>query len=448
MFLIHHVTKNNLNSIFTAMFRKAFWILFLMVFAYSCHKDGDMSSPVVEVYSPANYSSYSVLDTIMLNIRVTDNIKVEWVKVSVVNTNHIAALHENSYQSNTAEFNLNAPYIIDDIYLNSGTYYICVMASDGRNQTTFYRQIYITGIPRKLIGIIAITKNQTLSNVIKVDTFLVQHNVSVSTPDIAFSALNSRNQILFMSGKYSLPLIAFNLNTLQTDWSVLNQATPPFPYFENLNFATNSVLYVSFTNGNLRGYTSSGSVVFSPTTETNWIPSSTCLSNLFLLCDKKNLSGQQHQLSVYFSLTSYLLQQLSLNDFATLEIVPKNSSSVYLIGNQNNLGTIKLYSITDNSIANITTGSTQAFTTVKQLNSGQILIANPTDVSLFDMNTENMSALISGLSTTQIQVEDISNRIYVAHQNSIKVYSLSPLTFQNEITFADTIARFHLLYNK
>ena len=427
---------------------RIYWVFLLMVLISSCHKEGDTSSPLVEFYTPAANSSYSVLDTIMVNIRVTDNVMVQWVKLSVVNSNHITALHEISFQPNTADFNLNMPYVIDDIYLSSGTYYICVMASDGQNQTTSYRQIYISGIPRKLTGIIAITKNQTLSKIIRVDSLLMQHNLSTSTTDIAYSELDSRNQLLFMSGKYTLPLTAFNLNTLQSNWSILNQATPPFPYFENLNFASNSVLYVCFNNGNLRGYISTGSTVFSTNADMNWIPTTTCLQNLFLLCDKKNLSGQQHQMYVYFSMTGYLLQQISLNDFATMEMVSKNSSSVYLIGNLNGVGTIKLYSVSNNSTANVNTSMLQAFTSVKQLDSQYILISSNSNIYIFDMINEVLSPLFPGISATQIQVDDITNQIYLAHQNTIKIYSWPALSFQNEISFTDTVSSFHLLYNK
>ena len=131
-----------------------------------------------------------------------------------------------------------------------------------------------------------------------------------------------------------------------------------------------------------------------------------------------------------------------------MEMVSKNSSSVYLIGNLNGVGTIKLYSVSNNSTANVNTSMLQAFTSVKQLDSQYILISSNSNIYIFDMINEVLSPLFPGISATQIQVDDITNQIYLAHQNTIKIYSWPALSFQNEISFTDTVSSFHLLYNK
>ncbi len=420
-----------------------------LILLWSCKKDTDTQSPSIVINAPGVNASFSVMDSMHLNIQVSDNTLVKWIKVSLVNENRIPVVNELDFQPNAAIFIVDKWYGIHNVSLNTGIYYLSVMASDGVNQTSSYHPVYITGIPQKLMGIIGITKNLNQIHIIKADSASLQQNLVTSNSDLIVSAVNSNCQLLFWGGKYSLPLAAFDLAQQQNQWTLSNQASPPFPYFENLYLAPNNLLYISFNNGDLKGFTSSGSQVFTASSiETNWIPTITFLHGSYLICDKKSMLGQQDKVCVYTLSTGYLLQQLPLNAFSTVGMATKAPNFVYLIGNENAVGAIKLYSIVNNSFANVATAFNQAITRVEVLDQTHLLIAGTNDVFVFDMISESLNAIITGKTARQIRINSLNNDIYLAGPTSIEVYSWPGLSMHNPIAFSDTLTDFHLLYNK
>ena len=118
------------------------------VFISSCSKDKDDVKPTIVVHSPSNMQQINGIDTVQILATISDNSNIEWVKVSLRNSNDIPVLSSITKKPNTTDYELNVMYFFDDIHLASGQYYFDISASDGENTTTKYVDILLNETPK------------------------------------------------------------------------------------------------------------------------------------------------------------------------------------------------------------------------------------------------------------------------------------------------------------
>ncbi|MDX5404391.1 MAG: hypothetical protein LPK79_11500 [Bacteroidota bacterium] len=115
-----------------------------------CKKE-EASYPIVEIFTPASGSFFSVPDTIPVRARVADK-DLRSVTVTLVDEDYrpIGETASVSVKNNDFTFDLNYPIL--DPRINTGQYFIRIIASNNENTTRTYHDIRITGLPRRSRG--------------------------------------------------------------------------------------------------------------------------------------------------------------------------------------------------------------------------------------------------------------------------------------------------------
>lgn len=227
----------------------------LIVFCLNSCKKKDDINPVISIIEPTS-GNFSVLDTIKVKANISDNEFLKSVSIYIINSENQKINQNYNYELNQANFTLNADYIIDNLYLESGAYHLVVEASDGINNSKSYVSIQIGALARQLEDILIVEQafqTTEIYSIFSKKTLL--KSFPYNYQDFAFNAFSQ--QYLFLSSEGDL--MAYDKNELNKEWEENGFKSPTHPFFGSL-FYKNNLIYVSHHSGEIRAYDGKGDV--------------------------------------------------------------------------------------------------------------------------------------------------------------------------------------------
>lgn len=135
------------------------WPVFMLIITFfiSCRKeDKDTSGPTIHVHAPSTGGVYFYFNQIPVGAHIADERQITRVEVDITDSSNRVFLSANAIQPGSKEFHLETTIAHDDLYLESGTYFVRIKAGDGENTTTVYREIQLFAAPTILRKSIAI----------------------------------------------------------------------------------------------------------------------------------------------------------------------------------------------------------------------------------------------------------------------------------------------------
>ena len=183
----------------------------LIIVFYGCKKDEDTIAPIVNITTPYDSQFFSVYDTMSIAAEVSDETKLERITLSVVDKDRQPALHTVNIEVNGNKRSISFPYILFDLHLESGVYYVKISASDGRNETSSYRKINITAAPKERKGVYIISQAGTNTSVHFMEEDLSIVPKLTLAGDLSSSAINSYYQDLYVAVKLTGNMIGIDI---------------------------------------------------------------------------------------------------------------------------------------------------------------------------------------------------------------------------------------------
>jgi len=206
------------------MWRKYLILLLVPVLLFhfsNCKKNENNSVPTIKLISPAQNSTYIVLDTIRIIADVSDYSQLKSINISIVNENLIPVTSPLFIQPKSNTYKIDLDYVIDNIHLSSGKYYILIIATNADNSKKEFINIFLSEIEKQFESLIVITKtdnNQLKINKISND-FKLQE-LFTTEGDYSASIINSFYRQLFISGRNITNLNVLNIDDGQLEWSL------------------------------------------------------------------------------------------------------------------------------------------------------------------------------------------------------------------------------------
>jgi hypothetical protein len=426
-----------------------FIISFFCSLITSCKKDEDISDPSISFVSPIENQSFNVPNTIIIQAAITDDSKISSVNINLVNENLIPVLNTISINPDANSYDVNMNYPISEISLTSGIYFIHIYAVDefGNNKHK-YQQISINAVPKKLKFISLVNYiNSTTINAIKIDSLNNISSLFTKSSDYSASESNSNSQQLIVAGKTYGDLIAFDLITNQYCWTEPVVSNPPFAYFTNVERIEENI-YVSFFDGDIRAYNSSGVQVHSVSPIPGIYPVKMIQFGSFLLVDYYLKTSQSNfKLALFTFSTSSLAQQLQ----TTLQIVDffkKDNNNVYVFGNNAGQAELKIYNVVNNSLSTLVNLPVGKISSVVQIDATNFLIAHEQGVLLYQTTSNLWTNVILINDVKKLRFEEINSEIFIAEPHKLSKYSYPDFNLVNSLNIADSILNLHLIYNK
>lgn len=240
-----------------------FLLSFMILLADSCKVDENyITPPVVSISSPFNKQIFGYGDTIYVKVGIIHFRNISSVKVSVLNDVQSPVLPVLNFEVNDLEFQLITYFVVDDIALSSGDYFLQIRIQDTEYSWNEGVDIQIAEEDKKLLSLIAVTTDQI--NAYK--TFEIPLHDSISElfsfqGDFLGSSIYHARNLFYTAGSVYHGLTAWDLNTKRLVWNVPAVVNPPQPWLYSF-YADEKEVFVSNREGYITGYDTEGRVTF------------------------------------------------------------------------------------------------------------------------------------------------------------------------------------------
>ncbi|HEX7412999.1 MAG TPA: hypothetical protein VF411_03055 [Bacteroidia bacterium] len=462
-------------------------LLLFVFFLANCKKDKKDTKPPVIVFDPptsnlphtSTQGSYS-LDptsktytmTIGVNARVSDNQHLASVNVTLTDLNHVPQQGSVTIPITSADFTFNINYMVTQIHLQSGTYYIQISADDGFNTTAAYQPISVPESPTLWWGYCAVLKNTP--NAISYYDTTVHHSI-ISTMSLSHPYNGMRyggyNTQLYINGNNNQPFQAFTMQPQTTQLNYSENATPSQQNYTCL-YTDGYKPYVGFLNCDVYSFQNTGSISTSyRLNDINFYPYYFTTTSLYgVAAFKSKIPTVSDKLVTFYGGSGAFYQSTPLSSpncsiTNVIAVFEKQQDSLYVLGNDiNNNAAVYIYSPIENSFSAsslITISLGKMMSAVKVNNECIIFSTNSGVYSCNGLTVNTVSLLSAGAQKLNYQskLNMLTVAISSATTCSLTGYavytstsSVAPLwtwpISHRVLTFGDSLIDFEVITNK
>ena len=423
----------------------AILVLLSIGLLFSCKKNTD-TDPVVTYTSPYVGQIFNAGDNVNVVAHVAANQNLQFVKLSLLNSNYVAVNNITSFSVSGSSLDINQNITLDNS-LATGTYYITINAYDGTRMTNAYQQIYVHGIPlvRKAIYVVTGSNFQN-TKVYKIDTNNVATNIISLNGDFASSAISSKDQCLYTTGIFSGDFNNIDLNAETINWSINNPGTG-LPFYENVYYA-NGLTYLSLFSQTIKGYDKSKNVNFTANTSTNTYPHIVFNNGSYVFAEQRNISSYDVRLKVYYAQSGAGFQEFVINqDVAGMYSYDAND--IILFMNNNGNGSVLIYNINNNTTTQPIVLPAGKIYSVLQITPTYYLLAYQNQVYYYSTANVGHTGTYQSIPASQaMQFDSLNNEVFIANATHLDIYDYTSSSLINTITLPDSIKDIRILYNK
>ncbi|MGQ9847033.1 MAG: hypothetical protein ACUVQP_05970, partial [Bacteroidales bacterium] len=261
-------------------------MLFSLIFSILACKKKDLNeAPSLNLYLPVENFTIQSVDTFQVKAVASDdnanNLRLT-VYLADFNLQSVSVTNVYNFSGNFA--NLDILYILNERWLESGVYYLVVTASDGELLTRKFVKLYLSSIPKKIIGyVVGINSGQYCDIYIGDTNFVFTKKSTINAClDGIYDSYNNYVYVLSKDGK----LIAYNYPELNVVYTIssLNKIGSPFKGDLEWKYP---YVYVTNANGSIMAIDRNGNprysyrTLFSPYKLIYWQNKWICLTDLY-----------------------------------------------------------------------------------------------------------------------------------------------------------------------
>ena len=108
--------------------------LVLLLAVSSCKKNNDSTPPSITVSSPVSLQQFNVYDTVTVTFTASDDVDLGSYSVKLEDTDLLPVLPAFTGTMNGTSQTISFRFVIDNIRIESGGYYLYIEVSDGNNR--------------------------------------------------------------------------------------------------------------------------------------------------------------------------------------------------------------------------------------------------------------------------------------------------------------------------
>jgi hypothetical protein len=380
---------------------------------------------------------------------VEDDKALNSIKVEIVNENMIGDLSAHSFINCGSSKDIYLDFIINNPYIESGKHYVNIVAFDGTNYKTKQLPITIYALPRKLLGVIFISKSDdSFTHVNEIDT-LGNYNLKVTLSDDYYcSEITSKYQKLYVGGARYGKFSSINLTDFTVDWNINNESNNTQPWFYQLYY-NNGEIYTSTQNGFISAYSTSGIKTGLYTLGTGWHANQLFLNEGHLFACVKSNSNSNPQLAQFYSSSHVFITQHNL-DFDALKMFAHTSEYIYFVGNTQTSGKIYNYNFLLQQFDELKSIGNEQIIDAVELFQNQFLLLTNTGVYYYnnDQNLNQLTQVIATQGGIQLLYNETAGTAVVVKPHEIAVYNYTDGLLKSSFAFTEEILKAHLHFNR
>lgn len=415
----------------------------------SCKEDEDSVKPTITLQSPSNNNNFAVYETIVFEGSAEDDQQLDFVTLEVLDVDQVRALPPVTLNPSGKTFEFTRGIYIDDIHLESGTYYCVVTAGDGTNETRKWIEVTINEAPKEVLGYYVISEPAANDvEVWQLDTGLnavVAH--SLPNHDYGSSEVNSYSQQVIVAGAFSGDLEAYNIATGLMRWSDASGSNLPYPWFTKVQYSDDDhLLYASLTSqGQIRAFDPGGGLKVNASALSGYHPVNNFVLDDKLISEQQAISGSASSLVTYFKNSGAIEHDAALNR-DIVRMFKRSNSELYIFGNVGSQGIMSIYDAENFSFwepHNINGSIRDA----AQFGPNSYFLALDDGIYTYTYSNNSLLSFLSGIVADQIELDDVNNELMILVGNTVSWYSLSG-QFLRSYTHPVAPNAIHIWYNK
>jgi hypothetical protein len=384
-------------------------ILSLLIGIVACKKKDDTQGPSMSIISPSDGSSFSVFDTILVELQVSDNEIVTSVSVTLLD-NGVAVIPTVSRSINQANANVVLALPISNLYLETGQYSLRARATDGKNEENKFISVFVQEEAKRFRGLMAITENAGSVAVYRLDSVFNQSVLHVTAMDLSAASISSYAQQVYIAGGVSGDLLALDINDGSIRWDAPNLGIGTIPYFHFTHIASN-ILYASNDDGFIRGYNEFGGVVFNADVLSGYRAGYEWKQDNKLISEQKLITGNDRKLVIYFA-GSGAIESEYLIDKSLIAAFQRQGSDALIFGNRNGDGVIQIFNTDFGPGFEPRTFNGEPLKVVDQLDANNYLIATSSGLYKYTYSNNNLQMISGNQSILDLQYDLLTGVLY------------------------------------
>jgi hypothetical protein len=418
-------------------------LLSCVVFLFACKKD-DTDPPVVTLFAPSA-NSFSYQEQIPIGFTVTDNRQIEEVRVVIRSVTHQQILQPLIFKSDKKSETFEGVIRFDDVHVESGSYYIQIVASDGENEGAAIKNIQLFSAPLLLTAVYGFDSENISTNVLRLSDGQWSNSFVVDSKPF-FSLADSYDQRLLLAGNSSQGLLATDAESGVIIGQAAGISTQETLWQDAAYDESKRWWWLACKDGSIRAYNTLAQSRLQFNVLGNFLPNKITVSESYVIAAVSNAAQTQHRIDTYLKETGQLihslqvenkvdyLQALSDNRIWTFQGSEEMQQKVYVISNNYldewtnfrfaSNGNLKKIVNLDNSMAMLFDDGIRIYS-----NSGQLVASN-------------------AISLENIFYEKLNNTIYAKASDSWLLFNGSLLTEEGSINANSSVSELLFLYNK
>jgi hypothetical protein len=424
-----------------------FVVALILIQFSNCKKSENKSVPTIIIFSPAQNSTFNVLDTMKIIADVSDYNQLKSINISLVNENLIPVISPIFILPKSNSYKINIDYVIDDIHLSSGKYYILIIATNDYNSRKEYVNISLSEVEKQFESLIVITEtgNNKLG-INAIDTGFDLQELFTIESDYSSSIINSFYRQLFICGQNITNLNVLNIDKGKIDWSLEPIIYQPMHDF-NCMFMKDNILYLAFSYKYINGYNQNGTIKFTAQAPITQLPTNPVRFGDYVAVNLKSKTAANGNIVAYYYISGAERHSfIAFND--VLNIFPLDDYSIISFEEANGSNLIKTYNFEDiysNTDFTLPDGKINC---IAHIDEDNFLIAYQNSIYSYNYYHNSTNLYIDNISATKMVYEKLNSRIFITDSDKIFIYDYSSASLVAEVPLAQNILGINLLYNK
>ena len=422
-----------------------FMALLILPVLFSCKKDKSQE-PVIVITSPNSGQSFIPGDTIHVEADISDDGDLPSVTLKLLNAAYTSVDHPESFAINSSSYHLSFDYVIENIYLQTGNYFITVTTSDGDHDRNEYRAIVINELPRTRKAVYVLTSPNSSTVAVSLLDSLSQLSFRFNVQgDYAGSVINSRYSRLNIAGITTGDYNQFDLTNNSNIFSfpVYNNGLPSF---QDL-FPAHDLTFVTFYDGRILAFDKDGNIQFNAAQPINFQPGTLCVNDIYVFTEAYYQIPGETRLVVLFYPSGSIRQEFDL-EMDIVSMASLDNNSVMVFANNNTDGKILLYNVISNGVNDFHTIFNKTINDAIPVHDGSYAIATSGGLYNYEESSNNLVPVDMSEPVYSLEYDDVNGILFANTGRKIKEYAFPQPGVINLTHSADSVLEVRVLYNR
>jgi len=424
--------------------------VFIVVFA-GCAKQEDVLPPSVNYTSPLENAFFNVPSSIHVMADISAESIIETVSVRIVDANFVPQTAQSTLNPNSSVFELNEFISVEDIYLESGSYFIEVVATSQGETKRKYRSININEFPREYEGLF-IPHSSGDVTIIQgtLDSLEIElHSGSFGSQETDLAIVNNffgQNIIAKSSGD----IFAYDKITNELLWEYNDSDPVNLTFYNDAQvYEDDRTVYFSNNKGQILGFNEFGDVINLIEVDNSGLGvGQFVIDNNKLICEV-GVSEIESKLKVYAVSTGEILHQTPI--LMGVNNIVKIEEGQYLIAGEAIGGSefqMQIYYSESNAFFSPESFDVGQIFDIEITDNGNVAVAHSTGVYIYNEDANSIYLVSSYPEVSAIEYDEVNDILILLSGGQLVYYSLQSNSVVNSIYLDQGAVDLNIVYNK